>query len=107
MTQPPRTPDGRYIVVDGVLWRATRPDLSDTERERLVREQVRLDGAAPERDRPQPRRERRGVEEVAGIEQRGEKDHARPREAARHVAHGSELRRAGEHDHAHRARLER
>ena len=25
---PPRTPDGRYIVVDGTLWRATRPDLS-------------------------------------------------------------------------------
>ena len=36
MTEPPRTPDGRYIVVDGVLWRATRPDLPDTERERLV-----------------------------------------------------------------------
>ena len=36
MTDPPRTPDGRYIVVDGVLWRATRPDLSETERECLV-----------------------------------------------------------------------
>jgi len=36
MTRPPRTPDGRYIVVDGVLWRATRPDLSEAERERLV-----------------------------------------------------------------------
>ncbi|MGN7161156.1 hypothetical protein [Sphingomonas sp. SAFR-052] len=36
MTAPPRTPDGRYIVVDGVLWRATRPDLSEAERERLV-----------------------------------------------------------------------
>ena len=36
MTDPPRTPDGRYIVVDGVLWRATRPDLSEDERERLV-----------------------------------------------------------------------
>lgn len=36
MTHPPRTPDGRYIVVDGVLWRATRPDLSEAERERLV-----------------------------------------------------------------------
>jgi len=36
MTDPPRTPDGRYIVVDGVLWRATRPDLSQAERDRLV-----------------------------------------------------------------------
>jgi hypothetical protein len=36
VTQPPRTPDGRYIVVDGVLWRATRPDLSDAEREHEV-----------------------------------------------------------------------
>ncbi|MFD1034265.1 hypothetical protein ACFQ15_06325 [Sphingomonas hankookensis] len=33
---PPTTPDGRYIVVDGVLWRATRPDLSDKDRDRLV-----------------------------------------------------------------------
>lgn len=38
MTRPPpiHTPDGRYIVVDEVLWRATRPDLSDTERQSLV-----------------------------------------------------------------------
>lgn len=38
MTAPPRTPDGRYIVVDGVLWRATRPDLPEAEREALVKE---------------------------------------------------------------------
>ncbi|WP_294302299.1 hypothetical protein [uncultured Sphingomonas sp.] len=37
MTDPPRTPDGRYIVVDDTLWRATRPDLSDADREALVR----------------------------------------------------------------------
>ena len=36
MSEPPRTPDGRYIVVDGVLWRATRPDLTEADRERLV-----------------------------------------------------------------------
>ncbi len=36
MSEPPRTPDGRYIVVDGVLWRATRPDLAEAERDRLV-----------------------------------------------------------------------
>ena len=33
---PPTTPEGRYIIVDGVLWRATRPDLSGEDRERLV-----------------------------------------------------------------------
>ena len=38
MTAPPRTPDGRYIVVDGVLWRAARPDLSEDDRARLVRQ---------------------------------------------------------------------
>ena len=35
MSHPPKTPDGRYIVVDGILWRATRPDLSP-ERERAL-----------------------------------------------------------------------
>ena len=33
---PDRTPDGRYIVVDGVLWRATDPRLSEDERQRQV-----------------------------------------------------------------------
>lgn len=33
-----RTPDGRYIIVDGRLWRAANPHLSPAERERLTRE---------------------------------------------------------------------
>lgn len=33
---PLRTPDGRYIVVRGRLWRATNPDLAPKERERLT-----------------------------------------------------------------------
>lgn len=33
--KPARTPDGRYIVVDGVLWRATRSDLPEAEAARL------------------------------------------------------------------------
>lgn len=37
MSTPPVTPDGRYIVVDGILWRASRPDLQPEERERLVK----------------------------------------------------------------------
>lgn len=31
------TPDGRYLVVRGRLWRRTNPDLPPAERERLVR----------------------------------------------------------------------
>ena len=33
---PPRTPDGRYIVVRERLWRASNPDFSEQEREKLV-----------------------------------------------------------------------
>ena len=33
-----RTPDGRYIVVRGRLWRASDPSLDDQTRERLTRE---------------------------------------------------------------------
>lgn len=34
----PRTPDGRYLVVRGRLWRATNPTLEPAQRERLVQE---------------------------------------------------------------------
>ncbi len=34
----PVTPDGRYFVVRGRLWRNSNPGLSEDERERLVRE---------------------------------------------------------------------
>ena len=41
-SHPPRTPDGRYIVVVGSrgprLWRATRPDLDASARECLTKE---------------------------------------------------------------------
>jgi hypothetical protein len=40
-TQPLRTPDGRYIVVRGRLWRATNPALPEADRERLVAELMR------------------------------------------------------------------
>ncbi len=38
MPRPPApvTPDGRYLVVRGRLWRRTRPDLADEERQTLV-----------------------------------------------------------------------
>lgn len=32
----PKTPDGRYIVVRGRLWRATNPGVDEAERKRLV-----------------------------------------------------------------------
>ena len=34
--QPLYTPDRRYIVVRGRLWRASNPDLAETDRQRLV-----------------------------------------------------------------------
>jgi hypothetical protein len=34
--QYPQTPDGRYFVVRGRLWRLSNPDLEPQERERLV-----------------------------------------------------------------------
>jgi len=34
----PATPDGRYFVVRGRLWRCSNPRLDPQERERLVRE---------------------------------------------------------------------
>jgi len=35
---PERTPDGRYIVVDGRRWRATDPPLPEERRQALVDE---------------------------------------------------------------------
>jgi hypothetical protein len=34
----PTTPDGRYFVVRGRLWRTSNPALADGDRERLVKE---------------------------------------------------------------------
>ncbi len=36
--QVTRTPDGRYLIVDGVLWRASNPALGEAERASLVNE---------------------------------------------------------------------
>lgn len=35
---PPVTPDGRYIVVRGRLWRCTNPDLAPERRDALTRD---------------------------------------------------------------------
>ncbi len=34
----PTTPDGRYFVVKGVLWRCSNPALGEAERQRLVKD---------------------------------------------------------------------
>ena len=34
----PRTPDGRYFIVRGRLWRTSNPDLPEAERAALVRD---------------------------------------------------------------------
>lgn len=38
MTVHPRTPDGRYFVVRGRLWRLSNPELAEDVRQELVRE---------------------------------------------------------------------
>ncbi len=40
-TPYPVTPDGRYFVVRGRLWRRSNPHLSEEERQHLVRELMR------------------------------------------------------------------
>ena len=42
----PVTPDGRYFVVRGRLWRCADPTLADDERARLVRELMQARRAA-------------------------------------------------------------
>ena len=37
LTSPPVTPDGRYLVVRGRLWRRSNPHLPELEREEWVR----------------------------------------------------------------------
>ena len=75
-TPPPLTPDGRYLVVRGRLWRASNPNLPADERERLVRKlmRARRDVAAANRtdDPDLMRRARRRVNEAkVGLGERG------------------------------------
>lgn len=37
-SSPDGTPDGRYIIVRGRLWRRSNPNLAEDERQRLVKE---------------------------------------------------------------------
>lgn len=51
----PTTPDGRYFVVRGRLWRCSNPDLPPDQRQALVQQLMAarraLRGAAPEAER--------------------------------------------------------
>ena len=38
MPEPERTPDGRYVIIDGRRWRASDPGLPDERRQQLVNE---------------------------------------------------------------------
>lgn len=51
VASPERTPDGRYIVVDGRRWRASDPGLSEERRQSLVNDLMaaRRDVAAAKR----------------------------------------------------------
>ncbi|VTR93126.1 Putative uncharacterized protein OS=Synechococcus sp. PCC 7335 GN=S7335_2242 PE=4 SV=1 [Gemmata massiliana] len=71
----PATPDGRYFVVRGRLWRMTNPALTTDERERLMgelgraRAALRRSAHAPEAER---RRARRQVQAAkVGLGERG------------------------------------
>ncbi len=62
MTEHPVTPDGRYFVVGGRLWRRADPALSAAERARLVAELMaarRAVGEARRTDDPVAEREAR------------------------------------------------
>ena len=64
----PSTPDGRYFVHGGRLWRCTDPDLPEAERERLVRELMdarRAVGTATRADDADAEREARARVDAA------------------------------------------
>jgi hypothetical protein len=66
----PSTPDGRYFVHGGRLWRCSDPGLSGEERQRLVRELMdarRAVGAAKRSEDEAAEREARGRVHAAKV----------------------------------------
>ncbi|MBK1783893.1 hypothetical protein [Prauserella cavernicola] len=53
MAEPERTPDGRYLVIDGRRWRATDPEIPEEQAARLrsLLMRARRDVRAARRDR--------------------------------------------------------
>lgn len=61
----PTTPDGRYIVVRGRLWRCTNPELPDQERQLWVERLMRARRAVGQAKRdPDPQAEREARDQV-------------------------------------------
>ncbi|WP_251975714.1 hypothetical protein [Salinicola avicenniae] len=52
-SSPLTTPDGRYIVVRGRLWRCSNPDLAEAEREQWVQRLMRARRAVGQAKRAQ------------------------------------------------------
>ena len=78
MTEPERTEDGRYVIIDGRRWRATNPNLPEEERVRLVSELMaarRAVGAAKRAGDPEAERAARARVHAAkvGLGERGPK----------------------------------
>ncbi len=70
----PATPDGRYFVVRGRLWRKSNPGLGDDERERLVKELMSARRAVKDAkgDREATAEARRRVDDAkVGLGERG------------------------------------
>ena len=66
----PTTPDGRYLVVRGRLWRTTNPSLPPDERERLTRALMdarRAVGAAKRASDPRAERAARAAVDAAKV----------------------------------------
>ena len=75
---PERTPDGRYVFVDGRRWRATDPSLSEERRQEFVGELMaarRAVGAAKRAGDPEAERRARARVHAAkvGLGERGPK----------------------------------
>lgn len=61
----PRTPDGRYFVAKGRLWRCTDPALPEDERARLVEQLMAARRAVKQaQTKAQKRRARSGVDDA-------------------------------------------
>lgn len=66
----PVTPDGRYFVHEGLLWRVANPALEPAEHERLVKELMaarRAVGTAKRADDPEAEREARARVHAAKV----------------------------------------
>lgn len=83
MAEPERTPDGRYVIIDGRRWRATDPSIPEERRQELVHELMsarRAVGAAKRKDDAEAERAARARVHAAKVAlgERGPKWWERP-----------------------------